>query len=400
MKTAVTILLVAAVMAAPVFADFPITQTRYFSGTPNFSETLRFGKLTCPEGLVSIEIKLHLEVTGGYLNVDNDGIDPATLTATFGAIAEVSSSDVTLLDDSFNPIPPDAQADTSALFNLASQTGDGVGDFDPTPPDGAQLLGSDDVEETSGFVNSLFWAGFTGVQTDSFDIEVDVDTVAEIVGAGGVELAYVPPTASGWVEITWMCSGSVPVELTTLTAQSQNGGILIVWQTESEYENLGFQIYRSQGDAGEFELITHDIIPGAGTTQRAQSYEYFDETVEPGNTYLYRITDISYDGIEETHGPIRIAVPLPNGTLTMEIPIPTPARDHFSVRYSIPSSGDVRLSLYDVAGRERHVFHSGLQGAGSYSTTFENASDLGAGMYIVRLIAPGGVLSQPLVITE
>ena len=78
------------------------------------------------------------------------------------------------------------------------------------------------------------------------------------------------------------------------------GVVLIKWITESEVNNAGFNIKRSQTKNGEFEVINPDIIPSAGTANERQSYTYTDTTAKPNVVYYYQIECISLDGTRQT----------------------------------------------------------------------------------------------------
>ncbi|NOX89166.1 MAG: lamin tail domain-containing protein [Calditrichaeota bacterium] len=48
---------------------------------------------------------------------------------------------------------------------------------------------------------------------------------------------------------------SLPVTLTSFQAVVQSDGVLLKWRTESEIDNLGFEIYRSQTQDADYQLI-------------------------------------------------------------------------------------------------------------------------------------------------
>jgi hypothetical protein len=76
------------------------------------------------------------------------------------------------------------------------------------------------------------------------------------------------------------------------------------WSTASEVDNFGFDIYRSISEDGPFDRITRQPIPGAGTVDEPQFYEFVDDTIEPGMDYYYYIESISVDGVRERFSPI------------------------------------------------------------------------------------------------
>jgi hypothetical protein len=105
------------------------------------------------------------------------------------------------LDSVFNPVNAVADASTSQNFNLGADNGDGVGNIDGTAPDGAVMLGSNDSDLESGFINTLFHPQYQGVST--YDIDVQVDQILDFGSVGGVEGGFSPVTALGYVRVTY-----------------------------------------------------------------------------------------------------------------------------------------------------------------------------------------------------
>ncbi len=88
----------------------------------------------------------------------------------------------------------------------------------------------------------------------------------------------------------------LPVTLSSFKAtRTANGGILN-WITESEIDNAGFNILRSNTKTGEFEQINVKLIKGAGTTSERSTYTWTDTTAKPNTVYYYQIEDVSHAG--------------------------------------------------------------------------------------------------------
>ena len=96
--------------------------------------------------------------------------------------------------------------------------------------------------------------------------------------------------------------GALPVELSHFRPERQKdtGAVVITWSTQSELNNAGFFIKRSQQRDGEFQIINVTMIPGAGTTSEKQFYTYTDTTAQPNAVYYYQIEDVSLDGNRQT----------------------------------------------------------------------------------------------------
>lgn len=92
--------------------------------------------------------------------------------------------------------------------------------------------------------------------------------------------------------------GPLPVELSVFypARDKVTGAVVIKWETQSELNNAGFFIKRSQQRSTNFKVINATMIPGAGTTSEKQSYTYTDTTAQPNVVYYYQIEDVSLDG--------------------------------------------------------------------------------------------------------
>ena len=96
--------------------------------------------------------------------------------------------------------------------------------------------------------------------------------------------------------------GALPVELSGFGAKRDplTGAVVITWSTQSELNNAGFFIKRSQQKNGTFVVVNPTMVAGAGTTAEKQSYTYTDATADPNVIYYYQIEDVSLDGNRQT----------------------------------------------------------------------------------------------------
>jgi hypothetical protein len=68
------------------------------------------------------------------------------------------------------------------------------------------------------------------------------------------------------------------------------------WETKSEVESAGFNIFRSeQSDAG-FVKVNKEPIPSAKWSARVRQYEYIDRTIDPCKSYFYYIDGMTSGG--------------------------------------------------------------------------------------------------------
>ncbi len=98
----------------------------------------------------------------------------------------------------------------------------------------------------------------------------------------------------------------LPVTLSQFRADHTDAGVVLKWTTESEIDNAGFYIYRSETKDGEFKVVNQTMIQGAGTTGERNEYTWTDTTAKPNTVYYYRIEDISYAGEREQLATVRL----------------------------------------------------------------------------------------------
>jgi hypothetical protein len=118
-------------------------------------------------------------------------------------------------------------------------------------------------------------------------------------------------------------------------------------------------------------------------------YTYTDGSVEAGRTYWYKLADVSLDGAVTFHGPIQVDVAsLRLEPLAVEA-LPTPARESSSLRFSVPTAGLARVSVFDVRGRLiRELLATDLE-AGQHVVQWDLLDEQGApvspGQYVCRV---------------
>ena len=99
---------------------------------------------------------------------------------------------------------------------------------------------------------------------------------------------------------------TLPVTLSSFRAQlNKNGKIILSWITESELDNAGFNILRSESRDGAFRQVNSRMIQGAGTTGEQNTYTWTDTTAKPDVVYYYRIEDVSFAGFRNQLATVR-----------------------------------------------------------------------------------------------
>jgi hypothetical protein len=79
--------------------------------------------------------------------------------------------------------------------------------------------------------------------------------------------------------------------------QLSNPVVAVTWETATEVNTAGFNIYRSTSETGEFVQINEaeGLIPSEGSAFSGATYNFLDQTVNVGVTYYYLLEEIEYD---------------------------------------------------------------------------------------------------------
>ena len=126
---------------------------------------------------------------------------------------------------------------------------------------------------------------------DDYASDVDEGHSLEYDGSGDA--------GSDWFDQSTPTSGSensLPVGLSSFTAIRTDSGVVLRWTTETEVDHVGWNIYRSEKEDGEFVKINDELIEGAGYSAMPLDYQYVDKTAKAGKRYYYYLEDLDLFG--------------------------------------------------------------------------------------------------------
>jgi uncharacterized repeat protein (TIGR01451 family) len=136
---------------------------------------------------------------------------------------------------------------------------------------------------------------FSGVLVNPVSIAtsaVDIDTANNAPDPMATAV-YVPPEAV------------TAVQLISFIAKPTVDSVLLTWETATELDTVGFNLYRATSvDAPKSQLNDHLIPAQSLGDVLGAVYAFVDETADPAATYIYWLEDISFDGIETIHEPV------------------------------------------------------------------------------------------------
>jgi len=187
---------------------------------------------------------------------------------------------------------------------------------------------------------------------------------------------------------------TIPVELSAFNALLKDRKIILTWITQTETENLGFHVYRSMAEDGEFVKISPELIQGAGSSDQAHSYSYTDQDEKAGNTYYYKLADVDFNGNIAFHGPISVTVEAVKPTkYALEQSYPNPFNPETAINFSIKQADKVSLKIYNLQGQLIRSLVDADKLAGSYSVIWNGTNDQGfrvsSGTYLYTLKVNG-----------
>ena len=201
--------------------------------------------------------------------------------------------------------------------------------------------------------------------------------------------AYNANGTSGNSNVIVVSGSTLPVELSSFTAQFNGSSPILCWTTQSESGNAGWNVYRSESDNTEdIVQINYDLIPGAGSTSIPTDYSFEDEyDVVPNNTYYYWIESVDYSGETCLYGSISLLIPeegtapeLPQKTVLIGN-YPNPFNPNTTISFMVKEDETAHLSIFNIKGQqvENIRFEAGI-----YNYLWE-ASSYASGVYLYKL---------------
>ncbi|MCB9133542.1 MAG: hypothetical protein H6647_21675 [Anaerolineales bacterium] len=95
------------------------------------------------------------------------------------------------------------------------------------------------------------------------------------------------------------------VTLADFSAACVDGTPLLTWETVSELQNQGFNLYRGVDSSNPDTQLNATMIPSQGPgSAQGFMYTWPDDTAQPDTMYYYWLEDVDFAGATAMHGPI------------------------------------------------------------------------------------------------
>ncbi|MCF8266538.1 MAG: T9SS type A sorting domain-containing protein [Ignavibacteriales bacterium] len=275
---------------------------------------------------------------------------------------------------------------------------------DPQSSDNNRICG---VEINPGLCDSLYslYPDAIGTLNGSMvayrfaDLPSNSDTVAGVVFDGNtynivyfsfeIREVIFPVTKdasqilSGTIDWVFGAGGFpvIPVEMTSFTASVTGNVVLLLWETATETNNLGFEIQRRTA-VEQAEFVKIGFVNGNGTSLTPSTFTFRDE-LSGGSIFEYRLKQIDIDGSYEFSSTIKIELGTPDRYELMQN-YPNPFNPLTNIKFGIPKTGPVNLSVYNTLGELVAVLVNREMDAGYHVVQFGN-THLASGIYLCKI---------------
>ncbi|MBN1480858.1 T9SS C-terminal target domain-containing protein [candidate division KSB1 bacterium] len=185
------------------------------------------------------------------------------------------------------------------------------------------------------------------------------------------------------IQETYQGSGDIPlpVELAFFLAQYVDGVVDITWRTESEFQNWGFNIYRTIAENDQYERINPSLIQGAGYSTMPRDYRFIDDRIEENTIYLYKLEDVDLAGNTRDYAPVRVqtggTAVSPVTVYALEQNYPNPFNQGTTIFFTIETAESVQLVIYDLDGRLVKTLADGYFDAGRHAVVWGGLNERG-----------------------
>ena len=203
----------------------------------------------------------------------------------------------------------------------------------------------------------------------------------------------------GQLNDTWTFGGgdySLPVQVSSFYAEAKRNKIVLYWQTESEVNIKGYNIWRKNILVdNNFVKINNVSISSKGNSSSRFLYKYEDNAVSAHAIYLYKLEIITIHDSSNFYGPIKIKMKDDNEFLPKTCRIcgnyPNPFNAGTTIEYELPKDGMIRISVCNTNGQTISTLFNGWAASGRHKIYWDGRSNyhvnLPSGIYFVMLRA-------------
>ena len=231
-------------------------------------------------------------------------------------------------------------------------------------------------QPSTGDTISLYWDGDSLASLGTFTIVDDITgtlfTMAMDTTDSLKDVSSNPFISDKLRILVDLQNPYVPVELSLFTIETNNSEVLLNWRTESETNNLGFEVQRCT-DAINFNNIK--FINGNGTSTVPHEYRYTDANLKPG-TYYYRLKQVDSDGSFSFSELVQADIAGPKYYVLLSN-YPNPFNNETIIKFCVPVANHAVLSIYNYQGQLVNKLVDKHVPAGNFSAHWDGRDNAG-----------------------
>lgn len=196
-----------------------------------------------------------------------------------------------------------------------------------------------------------------------------IDIIGNVFGVESNEVKFIPSSAP-------LCSPEVRI-----SAELKGNNVNVNWEVDDPMFVDRFIVERKIGDG-----LYQPIHQAASSNQKR--YSFMDVISENNVVYYYRVKRINENGGFEFSDEVKIGLGL---TKDFEIigNFPNPFNSETKIIYNLFNDTYVKLTVYDIVGREIAILVDGFQNAGRHEVTFDlnnvKVNEITSGIYFYKL---------------
>lgn len=186
----------------------------------------------------------------------------------------------------------------------------------------------------------------------------------------------------------WL-DAAMPVKLELFTSDIIYNKVNLKWITSEEINNKGFEVIRNGTSIG--------WVNGKGNSNSQQIYTFEDIGLQTG-IYNYELKQVDFNGNYTVIGKrLNLNVKAPKKILVDAYP--NPFNPSTEIRYTILNNSKVKISLYDLNGKEVKSILNESREPGYYKEKI-NGSNLSSGIYFCKIVSKDFVKTLKLILLK
>jgi len=253
------------------------------------------------------------------------------------------------------------------------------------------LLGHKDVGETFRFLVQVNDPDQDEITYEWYDNDVlvgskntyDFMVIDENIGSHYI----VVKVSDGYdtVERDWLIYVKTPVELAYFSGHVvARKGVELEWETTVEVAHAGFNIFRKSGSEPEYQQINQMLLKSDGS----KKYHFLDRNIKAGETYFYKLEDVSITGDKTQHDAIMVFAARPKDYKLYQN-YPNPFNPTTRIEFQLPEQNLVSLKIYNIRGQEVKTLVDQVMEAGYHAVIWNGRDNNGcavtSGVYYYRM---------------